>query len=100
MNRSKPILRSSEEIREFVDLWKLSGKSKKEFTLEMGINYQTFIGWTKVRESKKTFPVKEKFIPLNLESGPRLFAELQFKSGDKLIFHQSVPAEYFQKILR
>lgn len=99
MKNLKSILRSREEIREVIDLWELSGKSKKEFALEMGINYQTFIGWAKRHEQKRIIP-KEKFIPITVNPGPMIFAELQLKNGEKIIFYQAIPADYFQKILK
>lgn len=99
MNKTKAPIRTPNEIQEIIELWKLSGQSKMAFSQEMGINYQTFVGWTKARSRNNKVFKQDKFIPIEIAKVPTPFAEVQFCSGIKLIFHQVVSPEYFQKIL-
>ena len=101
-NSSDSKLLSKEEITQLIDLWKQSGKSKKSFTDEYGIKYMTFIDWCRKRDGKKnkTKSNSEKFIPLQIKQDPAIFAELHLNSGQKVVFYQVVPAEYFQSFFK
>ena len=99
--RRKFTTRTKEEIDSLVEQWKQSGKNKTEFCAEQKINYQTFIGWTTPKKShhKKS----SSFIPLSVAMGEEkqnIFAEFYFKNGNRICFHQSVSAEYFQSLLK
>lgn len=93
--------RTKEEINSLVELWKQSGKNKTAFCREQNINYQTFVGWTTPKKShhKKPSP----FIPLSISVGEEkqnIFASIYFRNGNRVCFHQSVSAEYFQSLLK
>lgn len=46
MSESKIVLkRTANEIFDFIEKWKSSGLTKKEFCLNERLNYQTFMGW-------------------------------------------------------
>jgi len=97
----KLTIRTKEEIQSLVELWKQGGKSKTEFCREQNINYQTFIGWTTPKKShhKKT----SSFLPLTVsaeEEKQNIFAEVYFRNGSRICFHQSVSAKYFQSLLK
>ena len=82
-----------------IQRWKDSGKGKKQFAEEHGIKYMTFIDWVRKRQRKLFLEIpSEQFIPLETPASP-IFAELSFQ-GKKIVFHQSVPAEYLKTILR
>ena len=90
---------TNEQREELIQRWKDSGKGKKAFADEHGIKYMTFIDWVRKRQRKRSLEIpSEQFIPLEIPVST-IFAELTF-SGKKIIFHQSVPAEYLKTILR
>jgi transposase-like protein len=94
-----PAKYTKEQREELIQLWKDSGKGKKQFADEHGIKYMTFIDWVRKRQRKRSLKIpSEQFIPLEIP-GSSIFAELTF-GGKKIIFHQSVPAEYLKTILR
>lgn len=92
--------RTKEQTQELIERWKQSGKSKKLFAQDNGINYMTFIGWFSRDTKKKPSKEKPSFIsvPMKTASG-QLFAELHFKNGTRVSFYQPVGAEYFQSLL-
>jgi len=101
MSESKKILkRTAKEILEYIEKWKLSGQTKKEFCLNESLNYQTFMGWMGRRKPKSPI-LKNKFIPLEISppcAGP--FAEVHLGNNRKIIFHQPVSWEFFQGVLK
>lgn len=94
--------RSAQEIEELKQSWKQSGKSKKAFSREKGINYMTFIGWF----SRKEKPLKESsgFVALEVKqpatNSAGIFAEIDLGKGRRIVFHQRVGAAYFQQLLK
>jgi len=101
MSESKIILkRTAKEVIDFIEKWKLSGLTKKEFCLNERLNYQTFMGWMGRRKPKSS-NLKSNFIPLqmNLASGGP-FAEVHLGNNRRIIFHQPVSLEFFQAVLK
>lgn len=101
-NSTQRKLLSKDEINQLVELWKQSGKTKKSFADEQGLKYVTFTGWCKRHGRKKNIQksTPEKFIALELKQDSSIFAELSLNSGQKVVFYQSVPAEYFRTLLK
>lgn len=92
--------RTAEEIARLKQLWSESGKSKKQFTDEHGINYMTFIGWFSTKK-KKTVTQQPGFVPLAIShdvTSP--FAEISFSKGHRVVFHQPVSADFLQLLLK
>ena len=92
--------RTQEEVIRLKQLWSESGKTKKQFSEEQGINYMTFIGWfsseKKIRKSKKAG-----FVPVQIKHDPAVpFAEVLLSKGSRIVFHQAVSVEYLQLLLR
>ncbi|MBK6640375.1 MAG: hypothetical protein IPG39_03655 [Bacteroidetes bacterium] len=44
---------SQQERQAHLNNWKISGKSKKEYCLEQGINYYTFMSWLTPKKKNK-----------------------------------------------
>jgi hypothetical protein len=101
-NSTQRKLLSKEEINQVVELWKQSGKTKKSFADEQGLKYVTFTGWCKRHGRKKIVQksTPEKFIPIEVKQEPSIFAELEFSAGQKIVFYQSVTAEYLKTLLK
>ncbi len=99
---SQSKLLSKEEINQLIELYKQSGKTKKAFAESYGIKSMTFIDWCRKRDRKRKAEKSgtEKFIPIEVKQEPSIFAELQFNSGQKIIFYQPVPAEYFSFLFK
>lgn len=92
--------RTKEEIVTLKQLWSESGKSKKRFTQEHGINYMTFIGWFS-GEKKKSKAKKSGFVPLSFTHDPaKPFAEILLSKGARVVFHQPVSADFLQLLLK
>lgn len=93
-------LRTTEEIARLKQLWSESGKSKKQFTEENGINYMTFIGWFSTRK-KKSVLKKPGFVPLEVpHNATAPFAEISFSKGHRIVLHQPVSADFLQSLLK
>lgn len=92
--------RTPEEIVQIKQLWSESGKSKKQFTEEQGINYMTFIGWFSTKK-ERTVSKKLGFVPLKVPHNVITpFAEISFSKGQRVVFHQPVSAEFLQLLLK
>lgn len=102
--QSPSYIRSKEEIKQIVDLWRQSGKNKKQFCRENNIVYMAFIGWTAPKKSRKLSGTKEKpsgFVPIRVNQALLgVFAEINLPGGSKVIFHSPVSAQYLKDILR
>ncbi|MEO5643176.1 MAG: hypothetical protein ABIQ40_12695 [Bacteroidia bacterium] len=99
MNTTKAVVqyRSKQEVIDLIERLKQSGKTKKVFAQENGVKYMTFIDWTNRPGRKSHWKKKKSFIPLAVNNvAGHLFAELHFKNGNRVCFHQPVSAEYFQ----
>jgi hypothetical protein len=87
---------SPEEKKNFIEQWKSSGLSKKEFSEQQGLRYNTFVTWFVQKKSKKP---AGGFREVSVATLSPVFAELV--RGDLTIrFHQPFPAEYFHALLR
>lgn len=70
--------RSRQEKEQLVALWKQSGKSRKEFCIEQGLNYNTFVTWPYELEGKRPSGFKE----VKFENPDNsLFAQIYFPNG-------------------
>jgi len=101
MSESKIVLkRTAKEVFDYIEKWKVSGLTKKEFCLNESLNYQTFMGWMGRRKPKSPI-LKNKFIPVQINApSVGLFAEVHLGNNRKIIFHQTVPLEFFQSVLK
>lgn len=83
--------RSREEKERLLALWKESGKTRKEFCLEQGINYGTFATWPYESTRRTASAFKE--IKLDQASGS-LFAQVHFPSGVRIDFYQPLSPDF------
>ena len=89
--------RTREQKEEIIRQWQQSGKSRKEFCQEIGITYNSLVGWCKQLKDKKT---STGFTEVKINQSTGLFAQLHLPGGIKIDFYQSVSVEYFQSLLR
>lgn len=97
----KPHKRTREDIEQLKKLCLSSGKSKKQFAEENGINYMTLMSWFSKMGRKKTVSKQPGFVPIQvtpLSTTP--FAEIHFSNGKRIVFHQPVSADYLQSFLK
>jgi hypothetical protein len=93
--------RTREEIEQLKALCLASGKSKKQFAEENGINYMTLMSWFTKMGKKKSVAKKSGFVPVEVKVQPSTpFAEIHFSNGKHIIFYQPVGADYFQSFLK
>ena len=87
--------RSRQEKEELLSQWKQSGKSRKEFCQEQGINYGTFVTWPHEYNRK----VKAGFKEVKLvQPAPSLFAQVYFPSGIRVDIFQQFSSDYFRSL--
>jgi hypothetical protein len=97
----KPHKRTREDIEQLKTLCLSSGKSKKQFADEHGINYMTLMSWFTKMGKKPSVSKKTSFIPMQLTpQATTPFAEIYFSNGKRIVFHQPVGADYFQSFLK
>jgi transposase-like protein len=80
-----------------------SGKSKKQFAEEHGINYMTLMSWFSKMGKKQSVsrPKKTGFIPVPVApQSTTPFAEICFSNGKRIVFHQPVSAHYFHLFVK
>ena len=67
--------RTRQEKDELIAQWKLSGKSRKLFSEDRGLNYNSFVTWHK--EQKAKAKSETGFAHVIVQSGEKLFAPLR-----------------------
>ena len=89
--------RTRQEKDELIALWKQSGKSRKLFGNDQGLNYNSFVVWNKEQKSKqKTEP---EFSELAVQSRERLFAQIHLPGELRIDFYQPLSAEFIRTLL-
>lgn len=89
--------RTSEQKEELIQQWQQSGKSRKEFCDEHQISYNSLVGWCKQLKDKKASPG---FSEIRVRADSGLFAQIHLAGGIRIDFFHSVPAEYFQSLMK
>ena len=93
---------TEEQIKDYLDQWKSSGKSQISFSKEAGINYYTFNKWLSDRKSKgKCTKVKKSgFSPIKvMPQEHSVFAELK-REGYSVLIYQAVSSDYLRSLLK
>jgi hypothetical protein len=90
--------RTRQQKDELIHLFQQSGKSRKQFCVDQKINYYTFGTWCEQKKKKK--PVVVGFKEVKLPSVSSVFAQVHLPGGIKIDFYQSIPADYFQSLIR
>ena len=91
--------RTREQKEEIILQWQQSGKSRMAFCKEYGITYNSLVGWCKQFKDKKASSGFSE-VKVNTVSNPGLFAQVNLPGGIRIDFFQSVPASYFQSLLK
>jgi hypothetical protein len=91
--------RTREQKEEIILQWQQSGKSRKEFSQEHGITYNSLVGWCKQFKDKKASSGFSE-VKVNSDSNPGLFAQVNLPGGIRIDFFHSLPVEYFQSLIR
>lgn len=81
-----------------LEIWKVSGKTQKEFCREKDLAYHKFHYWFKKYNDQAR--VQLSFVPVNLPavSGSGKL-ERVYPDGRRLIFHQPVDASFLRALL-
>lgn len=93
---------SEEQIKEYLDQWKSSGKSQILFSKEAGINYYTFNKWLSDQKRKGKNPKEKKSGFSAIKVIPQthsVFAELK-REGYSMLIYQAVSADYLLALLK
>ena len=93
---------TEEEIKEYLEQWKSSGKSQISFSKEVGLNYYTFNKWLSDQKRKGKSPKEKKSGFSALKVMPQehsVFAELK-REGYSVLIYQSVSADYIRALLK
>ena len=87
---------TSEERERFISDWQQSGLSKKQFAIERGLKYCTFVGWFQGSKKETSSPgFSEVIIP----SADKLFMEVVIREKTVRCY-QVLPLENFQWFLK
>lgn len=87
--------RSRAEKERLLLQWKESGKTRKEFCQEQGINYGTFATWPRECITPSESAFKE------IKLGPStqmLFAQVHYPGGIRMDFFQPVSSEFLRSL--
>ena len=89
--------RTREQKEEIIRQWQQSGKSMNEFCQELGITYNSLVGWCKQFKDKKA---ASGFTEVKIKSqSSLLFAQVHLPGGVKIDLYQRVAADYFQSFI-
>ena len=79
-----------------------SGKTKKEFCLERGINLGTFYGWTKKskRKQKKGKKAKQTFKEISMPVAASFPVEIVLPGGSRVCLNNTGNQEDLIKLIR
>jgi len=87
--------RSRQEKERLIAQWKESGKTRKAFCLEYGINYGTFATWPRECKAQTGSAFKE----VKLEQAVHMpFAQVNFPNGIRMDFFQPVSSEFLRSL--
>lgn len=96
-NNVQKIRFTASQVAEFIMQWKQSGKNRKKFCQEKGLNYYTFGSW--LDKAKKKGSLLSGFKEVQIQLDSPVFAQVHLPGGIKIEFYQALPAAYFQSLL-
>jgi hypothetical protein len=96
-------MQTKEEIKAALDNWQLSGKSVSAYCKEHGLREHQFRYWQKKLLPRQTSTQKSRqapkgFIAMNL-SMPGGMIEFIHTTGQRIIFHHTVPVSVLKQLL-
>lgn len=107
-------MQNSEEVQQqmfsMIEFWQQSGLTQKDYCEQHSIRYHVFHYWYKKYRDTQPSDKKSYFIPLQLQPAPAAKAsptpsagvhtEIVLPDGRRLLFHQSVSADYLKALIR
>ena len=86
------------EKDEFISQWKQSGKSRRVFCQEHGLNYNSFITWNKEQKSK--LKTEAGFSEITVQNSERLFAQIHLSEQKRIDLYQPLSSEFIRSLLK
>ena len=90
--------RTRQEKDELITLWKQSGKSRKLFCNDHGLNYNNFVSWHQQHKSKAKSETG--FSQVIVQSGEKIFAQLHLPGEIRIDLYQPLSAEFIRALLK
>ena len=90
--------RTRQEKDELIALWKQSGKSRKLYCNNQGLNYNSFFSCHQQHKAKAK--TETGFSEVIVQSGEKLFAQLHLLRELRIDLHQPLLAEYIRALLK
>ena len=92
-----------EQMFNLIRGWQQSGLSQKMYCEQNGIRYHVFHYWFKRYRDKSPGNMEATFIPIQIHSPETVCSnpgiELIFDDGRRVLFHQSVSADFIKAII-
>ena len=90
--------RPRQEKDELIALWKQSGKSRKLYCNDQGLNYNSFVSWHQQHKAKgKT---ETGFSEVIVQGGEKMFAQLNLSGELQIDLYQPLSAEFIRALLK
>ena len=90
--------RTRQEKDELIALWKQSGKSRKLFYNDQGLNYNSFVSWHQQHKAKAKSETS--FSQVIVQSVEKLFAQLHLHYELRIDLYQPLSAEFIRALLK
>ena len=90
--------RTRQEKDELIALWKQSGKSRKLFCIDQGLNYNSFVSWHQQHKAKAKSETG--FSQVIVQSGEKIFAQLHLPGEIRIDLYQPLSAEFIRALLK
>lgn len=82
-----------------IEVWKLSGKTQREFCLEKDLGYHKFHYWFKKYNDQNGPADDSPFMSIPVGSSADGGLEIVYPDGRRLIFHQRVDVGFVRALL-
>ncbi|MEO7157059.1 MAG: hypothetical protein ABI039_05835 [Vicinamibacterales bacterium] len=90
--------RSRQEKDALISQWQQSGKSRKAFCVEHGLNYNSFVTWHK--EQKVKLKAESGFAEVTVQSNERLFAQIHLPGELRIDLFQQLSPEFIRSLIK
>lgn len=90
--------RTRQEKDELIELWKQSGKSRRLFCIDQGLNYNSFVTWHKEQKAKSK--PGSGFSEVIVQRGEKLVAQLHLRGELRIDLYQPLSAEFIRALLK
>ena len=90
--------RTRQEKDELIVLCKQSGKSRKLFYNDQGLNYNSFFSWHQQHKAKAK--TETGFSEVIVQGGEKMFAQLHLSGEIRIDLYQPLSAEFIRALLK